>query len=371
MPSRTVLSLRVFGPGRGESILLVVEPESPQPHVFVVDAYATRPYDSAGTNPIIGAQPKAFDWAQVVGVCLTHAHEDHFMGLSAVARRTTAAKWMWPGPTPLDVVVKHYDVLAQRRRQPRLKGNGPRWIADSVRDLASWAATSEPFQIISRRQLKAGSVSLRCLAPSDEVSVEYARQLGHSVDNWIEGKPKAPPDDLHNVPSAGLVLDTAEGVRLVLLGDMVADSWLPVFKDKDLMSFLGSKKADVVKLPHHCSKGAVTAKVLELLCDRDKTRAVFTPFRTTSPPPHDSVVELACDYVKELWCTVTLPRAGVIWRRGRSGDLEADLALRKFLGNPTKCILPPSECMVSFEIDADGSVTVSHGAHAYCIKRVP
>lgn len=368
MASDVSLSLYVFGAGTGESILLTIEPAGESPRIFIIDSYATKPYDSPDNNPIIGIQPKVFEWEEVEAICLTHAHEDHFMGLESVASRTTNAKWVWPGGIPIDSVVRHYDVLADYKEPPTGKHKHKKWVVDSIRSLAEWSKSQKPSLVICGKKLLDSPISIKCLAPTDITFTEYTRKLMKNFGNIAIGDDQNPPDDFHNVPSAGLIFDTMSGTRVMLLGDMVEESWKSIFDDPQLMKLLKERKVDILKLPHHCSNGAVFKKLLELICDPVKTKAVLTPFRKKKPPPHDEAIKLVSNYVDELWCTVTLEREDDIWKSG-SNNLQASRLLQSsFPRSPRKGSLPPVDCMVAFEVEASGAINISPGKYAHCLK---
>ncbi len=365
MPREILFTLRIFGSGQGESILLILEPEGSTPRVFVIDSYATQPYDSPDKNPIIGIQPECFKWDQVEAICLTHAHEDHFMGLESVARRTTDIKWLWPDGIPIDKVVNHYHLLADFKKSQTHPHRD--WISGSIKNLAEWSKTQKPFKIISGREIIHDNISIRCIAPTDEISNDYVGKFLDNFGDILKGERKNPRDDFHNIPSAGLIFDIKNGSRMMLLGDMVEKSWEHIFEDAQLMKLLSERKVDVLKLPHHCSNGAIFQELLDLICDPNKTKAVFTPFRLRRPPPHEEAIELVSKYVDELWCTVALPKASENWQRN-SDNLRVNISLNNYFSNPKRFSLPPVDCMVAFEVDSSGAVTISHGKYAHCIK---
>jgi len=360
MRKKPLLSLMVFGSGHGESILLIIDPKGKLPRALVIDCYATKPYDSPKTNPIIGVQPGRFDWNEIKVICLTHAHDDHFLGLAPVAKLTTNAIWAWPGAMPIDAIVDYYQKFAD------YKGPVPSaktWFAKSIKDLGDWGKSQEFIQVISGRSLDWESITITFIAPKDEKAQEYNRRI---IENWSSNllkMGKAPPDDFHNIPSAGIVIDTKtkKGNRIVLLGDMVEESWAPIFKDRALVDFLKKRKADIIKLPHHCSKYAVWKNLLELIADPKKTTAIFTPYRLEAPPPHRDAVRLASQYVADIWCTVPLSGGNERWH---VSDFEIDQLQISFFENPKTQNLPVLDCSVSFEIAFSGKVSCTPGRYA-------
>lgn len=305
--------LHVFGPGRGESIVLVLRPEAGEPYILVVDAYATEPRNQARTNPVIAFQSGRFSWNNVKGICLTHAHEDHFAGLGPVARRTTKATWMWPGPIPLDSIQKHYDYIAEYTDLPGTGDRSGKWLAESIKEIAIWSKTApDTFQCAVCRSVfgTPAPFAITTLAPDDKLAARYARQLSDNVDDCIAGKIRGAPPDIHNIPSVGIVVDTPSQRRIMFLGDMVKESWRPVLARRECRKILDQRRADVVKLPHHCSNGAIFPDLLEIICDPSRTVAITTPFCLTCPPPHEEAIDLVREHVDQLWLTARLPRAG-------------------------------------------------------------
>ncbi len=347
MNEEAVLSLRVFGAGRGESILLISNTLGDYPKVFIIDCYATRPYDSPEKNPIVAIQPENFSWNQVKAICMTHPHEDHFMGLEPVGKQTTRARWVCPNGLPIDSVVNYYDKFAKKKSSPDPTNYNPRrWYAESIRALAEWSKSKRPFHAISDRNLiEEEDISIKCLSPKDAISSDYGRQLLAHWGDMLNDDYQDSPHDFHNLPSAGLIVDTTAGVRVMLLGDMVRESWKPILEDRKLVELLEQKKADILKIPHHCSNGAIWNELLELICDPEKTKAVLTPFSLKRPPPHDEAIRLVSDHVNELWCTVHLPRNGAVWQCDRQ-DIELNMVLNNYLRNPQSSHLPP-DCPAS------------------------
>lgn len=363
-----LLTLFVFGPGRGESILLIVKSSNLQ-KVYVIDCYATQPFDSPDKNPIIAIQSTAFSWDDVEAICLTHAHEDHSLGLEPVANKTTSSKWVWPGGVRIESVIELLDKINIYKRSTKTENTPKKLFANSIRRLAKWSENKIPFNALSGRDLLKGDVNIRFLAPKDEIADTYQKTLLGKLAGILEEKDETLPNDFHNIPSAGMVIDTNTGVRVLLLGDMVNESWEPVLKDQTMIEILKERKADIVKLPHHCSKWAIWPELLDLICDPDKTKAVFTPFNLRTPPPHDEAIKLVSNYVAELWCTVELPRASSMWKPSAgNNDPEVNLLLRSSVDQPQKANLPPVDCMVKFDVDTLGCISCSPGKFAYQIK---
>lgn len=362
--SGSVLSITVFGPGHGESILVTSTCDNGRTEALIVDAFATSPHDSAETNPIIDAQNRWFRWGDVQGICLTHAHEDHFAGLVPVARRCSEhnpeVRWIWPSGIPLESIVRMFKALDAGTGYTA--PHGPNWIAQSIEQLAQWSEVAEPFQVLPGREITIGTARVRFLAPTDTISAKYARAISRAIASGMLDEYKAPSPDLHNTASAGMVVDLPN-LRVLLLGDMVKDSWDSALRNREVMSILEERKADLVKLPHHCSENAVYDSLLRRVCDPARTIAVFTPFRLGSPPPHESAVEKAREHVHQLWCTVRLPREGGVWD-ARGAPMEARALLAAPVHQARKAMADPRECYVRFEVDPDGRIRTRHGNQA-------
>jgi hypothetical protein len=296
----------------------------------------------------------------VEGVCLTHAHDDHFTGLEAIARQASNPLWIWSGGVPLDSVVDYYDALAQSEAADMPTR---RFIAKSVRGIASWAGDvpqsrehhCRPCRPICDRD----SFKIFAIAPSDGILTTYNRELMDCVASNLSSREWCDPPDLHNKPSCGLVVDMGDAARALLLGDMVKASWEPVFERDDAMALLSRRKASVIKRPHHCSRGAMFEKLLDLVCDPEKTVGVFTPFCLTGPPPHPEAIKLALKYLAELWTTVplrSLPRYV-----GRLDDAIADKARNDLAREQTAMFGPATDCRVSIDVHSGGDVRVIPG----------
>lgn len=350
-------------------MVLEIATASDKIHVFIIDAAATKPTDSIEKNPILAFQRDRFSWEQVVGICLSHAHADHFTGLAALAQKTTNAKWMQPTLTALDAFVDYYDTVANVIGFSISKQPASRWIANSIREIAEWGKSADTFHCLTNRCFEnSHGYIMTIIAPEDNIAENYNRQLHENIQRQFMEIPDYSPRNLHNVASSGIVLDLITGDRVLLLGDMVEESWGPLLESSDIVSLLEQRKATIIKLPHHCSSGAVFSKLLELTCDPEVTVAAFTPYSYSRDIPDMDTVSKVTEHVKELWSTVGPDRENISWTCNSYDNILLNRLVNTYIQNPKNQTINPVDCRVTISIQKAGDVTVFPGEFAICYK---
>lgn len=374
MTGNSICSLHIFGPGRGESILLKLLNENGNNDIYVINTSSAKPADSPQKNPIIAFQMEnKFSWESVIGICLSHPHEDHFTGLSAVARKTTNTVWIRQTLAPLDSFVKHYDTIARLKGFTKSKQRSKQWIAHSIRDIAEWGESTDNFCCLANRKFngKNSNFTITFIAPEDNIATEYERRLQRNIDSQLINEPDSSPRNLHNIASTGIVIDYKSKIRILLLGDMVEESWKPLFKTgSHIQKFLLKKKATIIKLPHHCSSGAIFNELLEMTCDINTTIAVFTPYNYKNSIPDIQTIEQVAGYVKELWGTVS-PPSDIInrWKCSSSNGIFCDQLINSFVKEPIYITRNPFDCRVSVKLSDTGESDVMPGKYAWGFKK--
>jgi hypothetical protein len=374
MTDNIICSLHIFGPGRGESILLELSNENGKKDIYIIDTSSAKPTDSPQKNPIIAFQAEnKFPWEHVIGICLSHPHEDHFTGLSAVARKTTNSVWMRQIASPLDSIVKHYNTIARVKGFKKSRQRSKQWIAESIRDIAEWGKSANDFYCIANRVFKwnNSNFTITFIAPEDNIATDYERKLQGNIDSQLINEPDSSPRNLHNIASTGIVIDYKSKIRILLLGDMVMESWKPLLKTGNhIQKLLLEKKANIIKLPHHCSSGAIFINLLEMMCDVNSTIAVFTPYSYKRSVPDIQTIEQVAGYVKELWGTVA-PSTDIIntWKCLSSNGFFCDKLTESFLKNPVSITKNPVDCRVSVKLYNTGESYVDPGKYAWSFKK--
>ena len=127
---------------------------------------------------------------------------------------------------------------------------------------------------------------------------------------------------------------------------------------------LQEKKAAIIKLPHHCSSGAIFEELLEITCDPTKTIAVFTPFSYSRSIPDINTLEKVAPYVKELWGTVG-PENISDWKCKSNHGIFCDKAGDSFVKEARIVNKNPVDCRISVNISISHLVEVATGEHAW------
>jgi len=223
------LSVVVFGPGFGESIVV----HAPPGEWLIVDSLVD-PADSA--NPAIGllhahqAEPSA--------LLLTHPHEDHATGFDAFVERWTSAKIGYLG--------EHMSPSGDRLTAPDFEQSLRSGLAEHAVSaiLDAWERFPDrKWDLLPGLTIDLGQAAVTVLGPSKR-ALKRAR-TGNRVDP--------------NTLSVPLAIDWC-GTRVVLGADLPATEWRQIVKDSPRAS-PGDHHA--LKIPHHGSKSAQP----ELLAD--------------------------------------------------------------------------------------------------------
>ena len=193
------LSLVVFGPGFGESIVV----HAPPGEWLVVDSLV----DPTGVNP--AAKLLADHRAEPSALLLTHPHEDHAAGFDAFVAQ-------WPGAKIGFLTAQVYsqrDRLSDPDYERSLRSGHAEHAAAAICD--AWDRSSaRKWDVSPGSTMKLGEATISVLGPSKR-ALESARK----------GKQVNP-----NVLSTPLAISW-QGTRLVLGADLPAIGWGQIARD--------------------------------------------------------------------------------------------------------------------------------------------
>jgi beta-lactamase superfamily II metal-dependent hydrolase len=281
------LSVIVFGPGFGESIVV----HAPPGEWLIVDSLVD-PADSA--NPAIRLLHE--HQAEPSALLLTHPHEDHAAGFDAFVERWTSAKIGYLG--------EHMSPSGDRLTAPDFEQSLRSGLAEhtvsAIRD--AWERSPDrEWDLLPGSKIGLGQATVTVLGPSKRALKRAG--AGKSVDA--------------NTLSVPLAIDWC-GTRVVLGADLPATEWQQIVKDLPRAS-PGDHHA--LKIPHHGSKAAQH----ELLADSPDGRErcwVLSPWKlaggTLPRFEEDEGVDLMLRRVPEIHLT-SLPFATSL----RSGTKRA------------------------------------------------
>lgn len=214
------LYLFVFGPGKGESIVLRVPPN----HWIVIDS--CRVAKRAAALHILGR----YEGFVPSCIVLTHPHRDHYLGFSQVL---DYADWAVIGCCDLrledDNVDSSPDPEIHRRNELEqiMSTVQHRWQTNKDSEWWTWRSTHRSF----------GESQLTALHPTEA----FAKQ-----------NPNTNPNNL----SAAILLEW-QGVRLLLGADVENPHWQDICDE-----FASLNVHAAMKSPHHASTGALHDVIL-------------------------------------------------------------------------------------------------------------
>jgi beta-lactamase superfamily II metal-dependent hydrolase len=224
------LSVVVFGPGFGESIVVHAPPGEWLIVDSLVDPVGSSSVDPANsTNPAIRLLHE--HQAEPSALLLTHPHEDHAAGFDALVERWPSAK--------IGYLSEHISPVGDRLTHPDFERSLRTGLAEHAASavLDAWDRSPDrKWGLLPGSTINLGQATVTVLGPSKR-TLKRAR-AGKSIDA--------------NTLSVPLAIDWC-GTRVVLGADLPAAEWQQIAKDLPRAS-PGDHHA--LKVPHHGSKAA-------------------------------------------------------------------------------------------------------------------
>jgi beta-lactamase superfamily II metal-dependent hydrolase len=296
-PSPDIIEVSIFGPGKGESVLvhlgrnqwiIVDSCTSPRTRKIPVLEYLER----------IGVDPST----QVRLVVATHAHDDHFAGISSVLERCESADFVCQGA----LVEEQFLTLVEmdRRLFPEVR---KRALAEYgrafeiVRERAAARGGMLPlkYAILERVLLDHGDdVKVLALSPSDQAHTRSLQALANAFAAARSSRKvgRIDPNEL------AIALWVEVGGKRILLGADLLKGPAGCGWGAILQFFNPSTKADVYKVAHHGSANAHHDGIWDQLLVKEPV-ALPAPYRVGKPVPTPDDRKRVCSLTSKAHIT--------------------------------------------------------------------
>lgn len=283
-PDPDVIEVSIFGPGKGESVLVHLG----ENEWIVVDSCINR---RTGAVPVldyldrIGVDPAA----RVRLVVATHAHDDHFAGISAVLDRCESADFVCQTAMVKEQFLALVNMDADMAADVRVSALSEyRRAFEIVQDRTPRGGMPPLKLAIQDRLLLTGTAGTKVLAlsPSDQANVRAMGSLAEALSAARTSRKvgRIDPNEL----AVALWIESADGQAILLGADLLKGpagcGWGAV-----LGSFRPAVRASLYKVAHHGSVNAHHDGIWEQLLAED-TVALLAPYRAGRfpvPSPSD------------------------------------------------------------------------------------
>jgi len=283
------IEVSLFGPGKGESVVIHLG----DGRWMVVDSCTDQ---RAGSIPpldyllALGVNVAT----QVDLVVATHAHNDHFAGISKIYEASRQAKFVLPAAATTEefaaFVALDETLQGTLRQSAYSEYRAVMDVADS-RQSASKGLRQLKFAVQDRMLLSRAptatcpAITVRALSPSDEAF--NRAQTSHAARSYEVDAPRRVLDIDPNLLAVALWIECGE--RAILLGADLLNGPAGCGWGAVLGSFSPARTASLFKVPHHGSPTSHHDRVWATLLGEDPV-AVVTPYRgsqTSRPSPED------------------------------------------------------------------------------------
>jgi len=322
-PDHDVIEVSIFGPGKGESVLVHLG----HGKWIIVDSCVDL---QADTIPVV-------DYLRSLGVSIendvlmilgTHAHDDHIAGISRVLAECESAFFACSSALTQEdfAAVLEEDLQAQ-------------W---SLRK-SSYSEYREVHRIVNLRRKAAGGhkrflkravedlplinldwASVRALSPSNEAVTRSLQKLATLAA--AKGEPRRLAEADPNEFSVVLWIESLDKVMLLgadLLKGPSGCGWAGILSD-----FKPGKRASLFKVPHHGAPNADDARIWDQLLE-DEPVALLAPYRAgRRPRPDPADRSRICGRTSQAFITaspaIPAPNKAVKAQRVQLGPLASN-----------------------------------------------
>jgi hypothetical protein len=325
------LGIHVIGLGFGESVVV----QMPNGGVGVIDCFAPR-LDASTSEERLDANPtlrflvNELRAPRLAFVAFSHPHEDHGHGLRHVLehfRGRIDEVWVFRALEDLNLE-RHMRARIVGGRKSLSEASLPppvaagtfatelMWVRNLFRELTDDAnddaAIYYDFAGYRRFSFEGERLTFHVVGPTHRLISEYERDLAENMRGLVDEKgekvdPAWEPDKVdHDRLSAALVIEYGK-TRVVLGGDMIADSWAAVLAEIDRGNEYDLPlSCHMIKASHHGSMTGQCATLYERRLARrsGKPIAVLTPFnRHVHPLPRPEGVNHLLEHAGSVWAT--------------------------------------------------------------------
>jgi beta-lactamase superfamily II metal-dependent hydrolase len=288
------LEIHVLGGSKGESIIIKL----PDGQWGVVDCYADNAADPAH-NPTV-QYLRSRGVATLLFVCLTHAHDDHFLGMVKLIEEFKPAEfWRFGCLAPPHIAkLMQYNKL----RSKEVGGVKGAELTRSMKELfdilklsesGSKADTMRPNPLTSLKTLyplprdEAKGLKIECLAPSGKQVERYHSAILSCIGPDEQIAKELKHSD-HNEVSVVLKITYGE-TTVILGGDLEKAGWEEVVREYGEANL----KAAAVKVSHHGSENGYCDHLWKHFTVEGKTIALIAPQHRHRLPRPDALEEIS------------------------------------------------------------------------------
>jgi beta-lactamase superfamily II metal-dependent hydrolase len=296
-PGQDVIEVSIFGPGKGESVLVHLGKNQ----WIIVDSCIiprTRNIPALEYLEQIGVDVST----QVRLVVATHAHDDHFAGISRVLERCESAYFVCQGALVTDQFLALIEM--DRRLFPEVRKRAFAEYGrafEIVRERAAARGGMPPLKYaIQERLLLANDddVKVLALSPSDQAQ---SRSLQALADAFAAARSSRKVGRIDPNELAVALWVEAGGKRILLGADLLKGpagcGWGAV-----LEFFHPVTKATMYKVAHHGSANAHHDGIWEQLLDNNPV-ALLAPYRPGKPVPGTDDRKRICGLTSKAYIT--------------------------------------------------------------------
>jgi beta-lactamase superfamily II metal-dependent hydrolase len=357
------LDLHVIGAGKGESVVLRL----PDGSWGVVDCYASVP-DDPDTNPtavfLRQQGVKTLDF-----VCLTHPHDDHFVGMARLIDEFRPREfWRFGALSPAHIrtYLAYLQLRAKAAHSEELGRSAYELMCVFERAYrGAKAKTLRTARLTSRSVLRDTRVGdpehgprlrVECLAPSGNQVEAYERAVLSCVESDGRRVKGRLPHSAHNRVSVVLRVTYGQ-TRLVLGGDLEAAGWHDVVEEHGE----GGLSASAVKVSHHGSENGYCDGLWGRFAAERPPIAVVTPYYRFHLPEPEALSHIAVHAASVYTTCPTTPGTPERTARRRrapqpqaAAPIESRLAVRHTFAARILPAAAPRACQCTFRFDPQG-----------------
>jgi beta-lactamase superfamily II metal-dependent hydrolase len=353
---RPTLEIHVLGGGKGESIAIKL----PDGTWGIVDCYSHSRSDTAA-NP-------TYQFLKSEGVkrlrflCLTHPHEDHFMGMVQLIDEFRPLEfWRFNGLSHehFRQLIRNQALLAASTAGPPVRKEALSRSAQELLEIRSRVLAGARSETMEPRRLQEPAVALE-IATADEwvFRIETLAPTGNQVEKYegtvfesIDASGRLGvtlTDPVHNLIS--LVLLISFGQTRVLLGaDLERQCWVEVMKKRTDLH------ASLVKVSHHGSRNGYCDDLWGQFARGESKQpvSVLTPYHRFGLPDAESIDEIIA-HSRALYSTCELRRGA---RASSTPNVASRAALRAaFRSRRVDGVISCGRCCFRFDDMGECSV---------------
>ena len=296
-PNPDELEISIFGPGKGECVLLHIGDNE----WCVIDSCIARGRTGPLALEYLSQFPNAVENVRLV--LATHWHDDHINGLATILRAAHSAEFCCSVALKQD----EFLTLVESSAQALTGKSGVEEFSRVLEELKARGPIPPTFAVENRRlkhfpgQGRSFPFSLTALSPSD-LSIKLALQEIAGLMPKAGGAQLRIPNRSPNHASVVLWVEAA-GIRVLLGADLeqtgnAGEGWTAVVNCHQ-----DTVPARFFKVPHHGSKGADHQDVWDKMLEPNPV-AVITPFNAGNVRlPKESDLERLATRTDQLYCT--------------------------------------------------------------------